>query len=217
MTETLPLPQFAHRLDAPDPSDKQPKLAAPLVNWHRRLTARGDASGDKRDRGANKALRARLKRCAAPGEVLFLPGFQTLFHALYPDPAMRAAAVADRRIVAGLARFAILAARVDQDKADTGATLGRQMVGRDIETPVVSELRARTLLMTADADEALTRWQRLIPLFASQGVNLPQLARAVMRWHEEDTRRQLSFAYFAARATPPRDDDSARQPEAAET
>jgi len=210
MTDKPPPPRFAKYLDRPDPPDKRPRLAKPLLAWHRQLTERTHASS------ASKALRARLKRCTEPGDALFLPGFQTLFQALYPDGAERAAAIADQWIVAGLARFAILAARVDQDKADPRATLARQMVGRDIAAPIVSELRARTLLTTVDPDAALTRWQRLIPLFADQGVNLPQLAQAVVWWNE-DTRRQLSFAYFAALTTPPRYADAAEKPEAAET
>ncbi len=210
MTDKPPPPRFAWRLDRLDPPDKAPKLARPLLAWHRQLTERTHASG------ASKALRARLKRCATPGDALFLPGFGTLLQALYTDDAERAAALAEPAIVAGLARFAILAARVDQDKANPRATLARQMVGRDIEAPIVSELRARALLTSVDPDEALTRWQRLIPLFADQGVNLPQLAQAVVWWNEE-TRRQLSFAYFAALTTPPRYAEATEEPAAAET
>lgn len=223
MSDPVPWLCFACHFDRPAKGELRPE-ARRLMDWHRQLTDR-QLTDRRRGAGPYKALRARLKRLQVPGEALFAPGFVSIFEQLFPDPKTRQAALRREDLVAGLARVAIVAARVDRNPAQRGLarSLAQQMLGpyariktHAVVDSVVSPLRFRRLVSTVDRDAAMQAWQRLIPLFQTEheGVNLPQLAQAVLHWNE-DTRRALSFAYFATAADPPR--RAAAETETAET
>lgn len=188
-----------------------PPMGRALLDWHDWLTATTADKARGEGLGPRRALRAQLKRGRTPGDALFLPGFVRIFDFLYADATTREAALADRDTVAALARVAILAARMDREAPgrNRDRSLAWHMLGpaARIENDAVadadvSSLRAWRLVRTADPDAALGVWQRLLPVFQHNGVNLPQLAQAVADWNAE-TRRALSFAYFAVAATGP--------------
>ncbi|MBK1669502.1 type I-E CRISPR-associated protein Cse2/CasB [Rhodovibrio sodomensis] len=226
MSTTVRPPRFAWRLDRANRNI--PDAGHRLLSWHRTLTGEPD---DPNKRSApDRALRAQLKRCQDPGDALFLPGFAAVFQYLYPDESSRTAALRDQEVVAALARVAITAASLGGRGAqiDTATPLALQMLGPEgriadgrVEDATVTPLRLRSLLATDDPDPALARWRRLLPVFAGNGVNLPELAQALAHW-DETTRRTLSFAYFAFAATGPHrsgtptttepDDDTASLP-----
>ncbi len=213
MNRPDPTPQFVKTtaFDRPAYGDGLPRMGRALLDWHAWLTATTTEGARGEPIGPRRALRAQLKRCRTPGDALFLPGFVRIVDFLYPDAATRAAALADRGTVAALARVAILAAPVDReaparnrDKSLAWHMLGpaAQIDNDAVKDAEVSSLRAWRLVRTADPDAALGVWQRLLPVFQHNGVNLPQLAQAVAHWNDE-TRRALSFAYFAVAATGP--------------
>jgi CRISPR type I-E-associated protein CasB/Cse2 len=201
-------PFFARDFDRRNAPEPQTKAAARLVDWHHWLTRKGESAGPR------KALRAQLKRCRAPGDAVMLPGFIRIFEDLYPSPKTRDAALQDEKVVAGLARIAIVAAALDDETVQKGKgqSLARQMLGpaahidretRKLADADVSDLRARALFKTTDLDAAMQRWQRTLPIFAHNGVNLPQLAQAIFHWEDDETRQRLSFAYFTVAARGP--------------
>lgn len=205
-------PKFANYLNRPEYGERLPDAGKGLLAWHDWLTATSAEQGRGEGLGPRRALRAQLKRCRTPGEALFLPGFVRIFDDIYGrDSAARERALADEQTVAGMARVAILAAQVDREapRRNRDRSLAWHMLGPDahvannaVENADVSQLRARRLVATTDPDAALGVWQRLLPVFQHNGVNLPQLAQAVCHWTDE-TRRTLSFAYFAVAATGP--------------
>jgi CRISPR type I-E-associated protein CasB/Cse2 len=214
-------PWFAKTFDRAESAQEQTKAAARILDWHHWLTRKGESSGPR------KALRAQLKRCRAPGDAVMLPGFIRIFEDIYPsaNTAICDAALQDEKIVAGLARVAIVAAALDDETVQNGKEQGlaRQMLGpsahidrdtRKLADADVSELRARALLKTTDPDTAMQRWQRTLPIFAHNRVNLPQLAQAVFHW-DDDTRRRLSFAYFTLAARGPDEKTSGEDKSAA--
>jgi len=212
MSRTDVPPTFAHKIDRPEYGERVPDAGQRLLAWHDWLTATTAEQGRGEGLGPRRALRARLKRCRTPGEALFLPGFARVFDFVYDNrPDARERALADERTVAGLARVAILAAGIDREapRRNRDRSLAWHMLGPDarvadnaVDNADVSQLRARRLVATTDPDAALGVWQRLLPVFQHNGVNLPQLAQAVCHWNDE-TRRALSFAYFAVAATGP--------------
>lgn len=204
-------PRFAKTLERPEYGQNLPPAGQRLLAWHDWLTATTAETARGEGLGPRRALRAQLKCCRTPGEALFIPGFARIFAFVYADAATREAALADQPTVAGLARVAILAARIDRDAPgrNRDRSLAWHMLGPDahitndtVAAADVSQIRAHRLVATTDADAALGVWQRLLPVFQHNGVNLPQLAQAVCHWNE-NTRRALSFAYFAVAATGP--------------
>lgn len=147
---------------------------------------------------ADRAARARLRRCHKPGDALFEAAFSRFLGDVFPNRF--GDILEDKRTVAGLARVAILLPHVK--KIGTKRPLAAQLVTDDlskkIEKPLVSEFRVRALVQEADADEAVARWRRVLPLMRG-GVNAPQLADLIFHW-SENSRRELAFNYFTTLA-----------------
>jgi CRISPR type I-E-associated protein CasB/Cse2 len=133
-----------------------------------------------------------------PGDALLEPAFQDLIARLLPDKAERADVLRDRRLIAGLARVAVLlphVRRIDQRKR-LSAQLAEAMPLQRSPSGLRSPLRVQGLIREDDPDEAVARWRRLLPLIPS-GVNVCDLARLVLHWSDEG-RRNFAFHYFSA-------------------
>lgn len=172
-----------------------------LLGWCRHLGlhfVESDGEEDEEDRRyIDRGARARLKRCRMPGDALLEPAFQDLLARLLPDKAERADAVRDRRLIAGLARVAVLLPhmrKVDQRKR-LSVQLAEALPLLRSPSGLRSPLRVQGLIREDDPDEAVARWRRLLPLLSS-GVNACDLARLVLHWSDEG-RRDFAFHYFS--------------------
>lgn len=135
----------------------------------------------------DKAGRAMLRRCRAPGEVVFVRSYHDLLHrleklGLEPWPPKLAA-------VAGLA--AHLRTHLPEP------ALPRQMArAQDGGGPRVSDLRFAALMATTDPDELFVKMRRVIDLLG-RCADLVGLADAVYRWDRPQLRRRWAYEYYA--------------------
>ena len=155
-------------------SFEDPETKTRLFDWWNSLdSARGQ--------------RARLRRCRAPGEVIFVPAYHDLRRSLGKanrsnddDEALAA--------VAGLVAHVRLENRA--------LTLPEQMAGKGFDKAPVSGLRFRRLLQIDGTSELYTALMRVVHQL-DRNVNIVDLARSVYSWNEE-TRKRWAFAYYSA-------------------
>lgn len=185
--------------------------AGRLLGWCRRLgvtfagPAAGEPDAEAAEPGAgrrpqhpvDRGARARLKRCALPGDAFLEPAFQSFLDAVLPDEAELRAVLDDQRTIAGLARVAILIPHVRT--VDRRQRLSEQLAHAvplaAAESGLRTPLRLNALIRQPDPDEAVRNWRRLLPLF--EGVNACDLAQLAFDWSEK-RRREFAFHYFAA-------------------
>lgn len=162
------------------------KFDPPFVafRWWQALsgTREGKAQG-----GQDRAALARLRR-ASPDEAMCEEATLRLFRALgYRNP--------DR-----LPRVATLAAILATVREDKRGKFGRQIGREKIEDDQTAKLkvgRFKRLLDAQTEDEIATVFRRAIGILGD-ATDVRDVARYVLRFDDEDTRRRLIFDYYGA-------------------
>lgn len=146
----------------------------------------------------NKGARARLRRAASPGEVIFEPAFNQLLVKLQGiQPRLWLADLRRRR---NLAAFAGLAARVREHVpyVPLARQMGTPASRKSSIGPAVSELRFRRLLTAASLDDRYFQISRVIQLLDHR-IDLLSLADALYDWDDDpDLRQQWAYDYYQA-------------------
>jgi CRISPR system Cascade subunit CasB len=126
----------------------------------------------------DKGVRAELRRCKRPEEVVLVPGFHRLCSRLHP--------LLKNEQPGWEMRFAV-------HQLSSKKTLAEQMAESKGDSPVVSELRFRRLLQRDRSDlyGALIRVLGLL----DKKANPHDLARSVYYWGDGE-RKRWAFAYF---------------------
>lgn len=144
--------------------DKDSPATEALIRWWQGLDG-------------NKGVRAELRRCDGPDQVIFHPAFQRLCRRLGPSPQ-------------DLVPLAAVVGLLSHVRQPSNQSLARQMAGNP---PVVSELRFRRLLQRDRTDlyGAMIRVLRMLDHTA----NLPDLISSVFYWGD-GIRKKWAFDYF---------------------
>lgn len=145
---------------------------------------------NKRETGKDRAARARLRR-ASPAEAMCEEATLQLFHAL-------GASKARLPRVATLA--SILATIRDDDRPCFGRSVGREKVG-DEQSAKLSLLRFKRLLEATQEDEIAASFRRAIAI-AGFAANVRDIARVILFFDDDKTRRDLVFDYYGAGERP---------------
>lgn len=145
---------------------------------------------DKRETGKDRAARARLRR-ASPAEAMCEEATLKLFRAL-------GASKARLPRVATLA--CVLATIHDNDLPSFGRRVGRDKID-DEQSAKLSLLRFKRLLEATQEDEIAASFRRALAI-AGFTVNVRDIARLVLFFDDDKTRRDLVFDYFGAGERP---------------
>ncbi len=144
----------------------------------------------KRQTGEDRAALARLRR-ASPDEALCEEATLRLFRALgytSPDRLLRVATLA-----------AILATIRDDDRRSRrpfGRQIGREKI-EDDQTATLKIGRFKRLLDAQTEDEIATAFRRAVAILGG-AANVREVAKYVLFFDDERTRRQLVFDYYGA-------------------
>lgn len=130
----------------------------------------------------NRGVRATLRRCQNPTDVIFQPSYMRLHDQL--SAGLQRDYVWEIR----LARVIGLLAHCRDDQAEL--KMARAMAGNP---PIVSELRFRRLLQTTPEDLYLPMIRALRLL--DQGANLSDLIESVYHWNDS-VRKRWAFDYY---------------------
>jgi len=166
--------------------------------WWRELQNE-DAEG--RAKPGDRAALARLRRAtpvSAMAEEATLDLFERLGYGVH-----------DKWRLPRVATLACLLAHVR--KSGPGTPLFGRAIGRSsllADESVLKPLRFRNLLAAEGEDEILRAFRRAVDLLDGE-VNVGDLARIVLFFEREDTRRDLAFNYYGAGSARPAIDDTA--------
>lgn len=144
---------------------------------------------------ADRATRAALLRCRAPGDVIAVPAYHRLCVRL--QPTIGEEFHWQERLAAVVGLLAVV--RSADDREGLAARMARSAGDR----PTVSELRFRRLLKTEgrDSDRFYPAMRRILKLLDHKA-NPLELARVTYYWDDRfrgpDIRRDWAFAYFSA-------------------
>jgi CRISPR system Cascade subunit CasB len=135
----------------------------------------------------DKAALARLRR-ADPQSAMMEETILLLFHRL------------GRRSPSQLPRIATLTGVLAHVRTyiptPFGVAVGRTSI-EDKTPPVMSALRFKSLLAAEDEDEIARGFRRAVALLRGEA-NVADLARILLFWDDEATRRRLTFTYYGA-------------------
>lgn len=134
--------------------------------------------------------RAGLRRAQSTLEVILQPSFVDLLRRLEDQKETRISS--DRQIQ----RLALIAGILSGVEQEVSAPMARLMAmprsGGD--TPCVSLLRFRRLLVIQDLEELLIAWKRTLRLL-DYAANIPDLANRLFWWNDR-TRREMALEYY---------------------
>ncbi|WP_018268675.1 type I-E CRISPR-associated protein Cse2/CasB [Methylosinus sp. LW4] len=145
---------------------------------------------DKREGGKDRVARARLRR-ASPAEAMYEEATLQLFHAL-------GASKARLPRVATLA--CVLATIRDDERLRFGRSVGRENFS-DEQSAKLSLLRFKRLLEATEEEEIAASFRRAIAI-AGFAASVRDIARLVLFFDEDKTRRDLVFDYYGAGERP---------------
>jgi CRISPR system Cascade subunit CasB len=186
-----------------EPAESTSPSVAPLAldvrarDWWQATFAEG---------GGDRAVRARLVRCRTPLDAVTVPAALSLARRLGRIPDASAPAFRQRGFERALA-LAVVLAHVRTATATPllralgwGAfPLDSKATERGDASPVLSELRFRRLLQTEGDPELIAAFSRLLAL-AKGAADPAELARVLLHWEQDRTKRDLALTYFAAKA-----------------
>lgn len=155
-----------------------------LLTWHAKL---------KNDRGT----RAMLRRCSTVDEAVLSPAYQHFYRYMlgcgWPEEA-------ENWQNDKLAAIAVLTAIVksydagaDDVMDDYERNLPYRMSEKNVDRPLVSELRFRALLKIDNTDDLLSGLRRAMPLIKAK-TSLLHLASDVYWWGDK-TKKEWAYAY----------------------
>jgi CRISPR system Cascade subunit CasB len=156
------------------------------VGWWRALQPEAE--------GGDRAVLARLRRCATVSEVMLEPAAIVLFRRCHADAAADLPSIA---LAAGVL------AHVRKD--DPSLTVAHHVGPKPPEKPeswLLKPLRFRWLMEARTEDERLIAFRRLVAL-ANRTLNVRDLADALLDWNDERQRRWV-FDYWSADPQPGR-------------
>lgn len=148
-------------------------LRSQVWNWWAKLHGQGADGVTVSLRG----VRAELRRCHTPDDVLLTEGFRSLWMAVTKDEAKPSG-----DMIAWATVAAVLADVRVNSETSFAAALGseREKSGK----PYVSELRFSQLQKSSDSAAFLRRARRSVALLG-QTTNVFSLADSVLHWHRE--------------------------------
>lgn len=171
---------------APEPGDAARR-------WWRSLQGE-DTQGNAKP--GDRAALARLRR-ATPASALADEATFGLFEALGYGSGM-----ADRKRLPRVATLACLLAHVRKNaSAPFGRAIGRASLS-DPGSAALKPLRFQSLIVAEGEEDILRAFRRALAIL-DDAVDVADLARIVLRFDREETRRDLAFAYFGAGAARP--------------
>lgn len=186
------------------PADAQMSTEASRARPEERVRDwwRATISGADGDRGA----RAQLRRCRTPLDAVTVPAALALARRLGRVPEPGAPAWKQK----GFERALVVAVVVAHVREDVAVALLRALgwatfPGAKTESevpegrPALSELRFRRLLQTQGSDALIPAFARLVAL-AGGKADVMDLARVLLGWDEDRTKRDLALTYFHANA-----------------
>ncbi|QCF27514.1 type I-E CRISPR-associated protein Cse2/CasB [Hydrocarboniclastica marina] len=149
-------------------------LRSQVWNWWARLQGQDKTDGAT---ASLRGVRAELRRCHTPDDVLLTEGFRSLWMAVNKEGARPSADMTAWATVA-----AVLAdVRVNAEKP-FAAALGSE--NEKTGKPHVSELRFSQLQKSSDSAEFLRRARRSVALLG-RSASVLSLADSVLHWHKE--------------------------------
>jgi len=156
--------------------------------WWQALTGQ---QSDRKETGADRAARARLRR-ASPADAICEEATLKLLHAL-DLPRGRLPRVATLAVV-------LATIREDDDKRRFGRQIGREKID-DGQSAKLSTLRFRRLLEAQSEDEISVAFRRAIAIAGFTG-NVRDVAWKLLFWESETTRSDLVLDYYGAADRP---------------
>jgi CRISPR system Cascade subunit CasB len=167
-------------------TSEAPKYDPPFVafRWWQALS--GNREG-KVQTGQDRAALARLRR-ASPDEAMCEETTLRLFRALgYKNP---------ERLPRVATLAAVLATIREEKRGKFGRQIGREKIDDD-QTAKVKIGRFKRLLDAQTEDEIATAFRRAIAILGD-AANVREVAKYVLFFDDERTRRQLVFDYYGA-------------------
>jgi CRISPR type I-E-associated protein CasB/Cse2 len=161
---------------------RDPKAAAALLAWHRKLQE-------------DPAARARLRRASSPVEAGYEPACYRLLQALLPFAGERLEERSGMPAMPEIPAVAGLSAHVREHLPGTSIAAQLAGAGRRGGAPRVGEGRFRRLLAVEDPLELYAHLARAVRLLGER-VDLVDLAEAACRWDPE-TRQRWAYDYYA--------------------
>jgi CRISPR system Cascade subunit CasB len=146
--------------------------------------------GPKAAGGGDRAVFARLRRCATVGEVMLEPATIALFRRCKADDARDLPRIA-------LAAGVLAHVRAPDPSRPVARRIGPEAPEKP-ETALLKPLRFRALMEARSEDERLIAFRRLVGL-ADRTLNVADLADALLAWTDERKRRWV-FDYWNAGA-----------------
>jgi len=182
-----------------DTAPRRGEIGRRINEWHAWL--RGSQAEGK-ERKANAAALAEIRRCATPGEVMLTWPFGRLLRMAFPQVATAGVEAVQGKDIEALARTALVMSRASRSGAEppTQGRVPRLMaqIPEGGRAPAVGRVRANILLASPDEDEACRTLLSLLPLLGGGEpvLDAGHVLRAMRRWDEAKT--DWAMEYYAA-------------------
>lgn len=179
-----------------DAAKSRPDLGDTARKWWRSLQDE-DAQGHAK--AGNRAALARLRRASAAGamtEAATLDLFAALGYGSH-----------ESRRLPRVATLAVLLAHVRENVHEPfGRAIGRTTLS-EADSALLKPMRFKALAAADGEEEILRAFRRAVDLLGGKA-DVADLARIVLLFERDETRRDLAFSYFGAAAARPSESES---------